>query len=33
MALDRLDDDEKGTTTIGTPGGMQTLSTVNESCL
>ena len=26
----RLDDDEKGTTSISTPGGTQELSTVNE---
>ena len=29
-ALDRLDEDEKGTTLSSTPGGMQSLLTVNE---
>jgi anti-repressor protein len=32
-AVGRLDDDEKGTNTIPTPGGYQTLLTVNESGL
>ena len=33
MSLQRLDNDEKGTNTIGTPGGMQTVSIINESGL
>nr|WP_286180641.1 phage antirepressor KilAC domain-containing protein [Bacillus sp. ISL-37] len=32
-AVGRLDDDEKGTNTIPTPGGFQTLLTINESGL
>ncbi|NDC36314.1 MAG: hypothetical protein EBZ51_13305 [Synechococcaceae bacterium WB9_2_112] len=30
MALDRLDDDEKGVSSIPTPGGQQSMTTVNE---
>lgn len=30
MALRSLDEDEKGTSTVGTPGGLQELSVVNE---
>lgn len=30
MALDRLDDDEKGVSSIDTPGGAQTVQVVNE---
>lgn len=30
MSLKRLDDDEKGTSSIGTPGGEQEVSIVNE---
>lgn len=33
MALDRLDDDEKGVSSIDTPGGKQELSIINESGL
>jgi prophage antirepressor-like protein len=33
MALNRLDEDEKGTSNIGTLGGPQTMLTVNESGL
>ncbi|MGB4967297.1 MAG: Bro-N domain-containing protein [Candidatus Saccharimonadales bacterium] len=33
MALDRLDDDEKGVSSIDTPGGNQELSIINESGL
>jgi prophage antirepressor-like protein len=33
MACRRLDDDEKGTSLIGTPGGTQTMTTINESGL
>jgi prophage antirepressor-like protein len=33
MALSRLDEDEKGTSNIGTLGGPQTMLTVNESGL
>ena len=33
MSLSRLDPDEKGTSSIGTPGGTQQLSTINESGL
>lgn len=30
-ALERLDDDERGTRTVGTPGGCQEMTTVSES--
>jgi len=33
MALRRLDEDEKGTSIVGTPGGQQEMLTVNESGL
>lgn len=33
MALERLDDDEKGVSLIDTPGGMQQMQVVNESGL
>ena len=33
MALERLDDDEKGVSSIDTPGGNQELSIINESGL
>lgn len=33
MAVDRLDDDEKGVSQVYTHGGMQTLQTINESGL
>lgn len=32
-AMERLDDDEKGVSSIHTPGGLQQVSTVNESGL
>lgn len=31
MAVQRLDDDEKGTSTVGTPGGEQTMNVVSEA--
>ena len=33
MALERLDDDEKGVSSMDTPGGNQALSIINESGL